>query len=198
MIIFRFYYFNNNNNNNNKNNNNNNNNVWRAVKKAQYPTLKEPAGLEMTDGKRPGGATFIPWTRSNSLAWDITVPDTYTRSYIYYTAGRATAAADRAAANKIAKDTELTTTHHHFDCNRDGRCYRICQRSRKKDYRGDERTTRDLVPFSETLNCVTERKCGRVQKYIHNRAVFFNHMHVISRAPTNLKCSSLRICASGR
>ena len=85
--------------------------VWRAVKKAQYPTVKEPAGLARTDSKRPDGATLIPWTRGKPLVWDITIPDTYARSYINDTAARATAAADQAAANKIAKYTKLNMTH---------------------------------------------------------------------------------------
>ena len=34
--------------------------VWRAVKTAQYPTVKELAGLARTDGKRPDRATLIP------------------------------------------------------------------------------------------------------------------------------------------
>ena len=61
-------------------------------------------------GKRPDGATPIP--RDKPLAWDITIPDAYALSYIDDRAARATAAADRAAANKIAKYTELNSTHH--------------------------------------------------------------------------------------
>ena len=86
--------------------------AWRAVKKAQYPTVKELAGLARTDGKRPDEATLIPWTRGKPIAWDVTIPDAYARSFIDDTAARATAAADRTAANKIAKYTELNTTHH--------------------------------------------------------------------------------------
>ena len=41
--------------------------VGRAVKKAQYPTVKEPAGLARTDGKRPDGATLNPCTRGKPL-----------------------------------------------------------------------------------------------------------------------------------
>ena len=74
---------------------------YPTVNKSQYPTVKEPAGLARTDGKRPDGATLIPWTRGKPLAWDITVPDTYARSYIDDTAARATVAADRAAANRM-------------------------------------------------------------------------------------------------
>ena len=86
--------------------------IWRSVKKAQYPTVKKPVGLSRSDGKRPDDATQIPWTRGKPLAWDITIPDTFANSYIGDTSTRATAAADRAAANKTAKYTDLAKTHH--------------------------------------------------------------------------------------
>ena len=44
--------------------------------------------------------------------WDIAIPDTFANSYIGDTSTRATAAADRAAANKTAKYTDLAKTHH--------------------------------------------------------------------------------------
>ena len=34
--------------------------IWRAVKRAQYPSVKEPVGLSRSDVKRPDGATLIP------------------------------------------------------------------------------------------------------------------------------------------
>ena len=86
--------------------------IWRSVKKAQYPAVKEPVGLSRSDGKRPDGATQILWTRGKPLAWDITIPDTFANSYIGDTSTSATAAADRAAANKTAKYTDLAKTHH--------------------------------------------------------------------------------------
>ena len=85
--------------------------MWRAVKKAQYPAVKEPVGLSRSDGKRPDRATLIPWTRGKPVAWDITVPDTYANSYIADTATTASAAANRAADNKTAKYQELAKTH---------------------------------------------------------------------------------------
>ena len=36
--------------------------LWRAIKKAQVPTCKEPVGLSRSDGKRSDGATLIPWS----------------------------------------------------------------------------------------------------------------------------------------
>ena len=82
------------------------------MKKALYPAVKEPVGLSRSDGKRSDGATQIPWTRGKQLAWDITIPDTFANSYIGDMSTRATAAADRAAANKTAKCTDLAKTHH--------------------------------------------------------------------------------------
>ena len=42
--------------------------IWRAVKRAQYPSVKEPVGLSRSDVKRPDGATLIPWTKGKA-AW---------------------------------------------------------------------------------------------------------------------------------
>ena len=85
--------------------------VWRAVKKAQYPAVKEPVVLSRSDGKRPDGATLIPWTRGKPVAWDVTVPDTYANSYISDTATTASAAETRAADNKTVEYQELAKTH---------------------------------------------------------------------------------------
>jgi len=41
------------------------------------------------------------------VAWDVTIPDTYAESHIGNTATEAGAAANQAAANKIAKYDEL-------------------------------------------------------------------------------------------
>ena len=65
-----------------------------------------------SDGKRPDGATLIPWKRGKHLAWDVTVPDTYAASHIGETAESAGDAANKAATNKTAKYNTLATTHH--------------------------------------------------------------------------------------
>ena len=33
--------------------------IWRAIKRAKFPTHKEPTELIMQNGKRPDGATLI-------------------------------------------------------------------------------------------------------------------------------------------
>jgi len=84
--------------------------IWRAVKRAQIPVVKEPIGLS-TDGKRPDGATLIPWSRGKPLAWDVTVPDTFAQSHLHNSAIQSCAAADTAADNKVTKYAHLATTH---------------------------------------------------------------------------------------
>ena len=86
--------------------------IWRAVKRAQYPSVKGLMGLSRSDGKRLDGVTLIPWTRGKPIAWDITVADTYANSCVDNTATREAAAADRAASSKTTKYTELSKTHH--------------------------------------------------------------------------------------
>jgi len=57
-----------------------------AVKRAQIPAVKELSGLLRTDGKRPDGATLIPWAKGKLMVWDFTVPDTFAESHLSPTA----------------------------------------------------------------------------------------------------------------
>jgi len=81
------------------------------VKRAQIPAKKEPANLILQNGKRPAGSTLIPWCRGEPMSQDVTVPDTLAESHFGDTAIEAGAAANLAAANKIAKYDELAGTH---------------------------------------------------------------------------------------
>ena len=87
--------------------------IWRAVKRAEIPAVKEPVGL-MQDGKRSDGANLIPWARGKPLAWDVTVPDTYADSHIHGIAIQAGAAASQAAIDKCAKYRTLENSHIFF------------------------------------------------------------------------------------
>ena len=87
--------------------------IWLAIKGAQIPTHKEPTGLITHGGKRPDGATLIPWSKGKPLVWDVTVPDTYTDSHINMTSWEAGAAARQAASmkNTIYLYIDITSTH---------------------------------------------------------------------------------------
>ena len=85
--------------------------IWRAVKKAQIPASKEPSGLSRADGKRPDGATLVPWTHGKPLTWNVTVSDTYAASYLQLTSTTACTAAKKAVVNKTTKYVALVATH---------------------------------------------------------------------------------------
>lgn len=88
--------------------------IWRAMKRAQIPAVKEPVGLMLQDGKRPDGTTILPWSRGKPLAWDVTVPDTYAYAHVTNSAREAGSAATHAAANKNTKYNQLFNTHVFF------------------------------------------------------------------------------------
>src|SRR6218665_233696 len=73
--------------------------------------MKEPSGLLRTDGKRPDGATLIPWSAGRYMAWDATVVYTCDASYLSQTAISAGSAAEQAAVCKTAKYVLLPATH---------------------------------------------------------------------------------------
>ena len=56
--------------------------LWRAIKRAQMPAVKEPISLVWDDNKRPDGTALLPWARGKPMAWDVTVPDTFAESHI--------------------------------------------------------------------------------------------------------------------
>ena len=87
--------------------------IWRAVKRAQIPAVKEPVGLSRADGKKPDGAILIPWARGKGLAWDVTVTDTVALSHVGDTSILAGAAANHAASLKNLEILQHRR-HKHF------------------------------------------------------------------------------------
>ena len=79
--------------------------------RAQVAAMKEPLGLLTSDGKRPDGATIIPWARGKCLTWDATTPDTLAQSHLAATAVNAGAAAAKSAALKHSKYASISATH---------------------------------------------------------------------------------------
>ena len=50
--------------------------IWEALKRANVPSTKEPAGLLRGDGKHLDGLTLMPWQSGRSLTWDVIILDT--------------------------------------------------------------------------------------------------------------------------
>ena len=86
--------------------------VKRSLGSAKIAAHLEPAGICRSDGKRPDGATVLPWRSRRILVWDTTCPDTFAPSHLDLAARGAGTVADQAEARKRAKYVELATTHH--------------------------------------------------------------------------------------
>ena len=55
--------------------------IKRSLGSAKIPAHLEPAGICRSDGKRPDGATVLPWKSGRILVWDATCPDTFAPSH---------------------------------------------------------------------------------------------------------------------
>ena len=84
--------------------------VWRTTTRAKIQSIKEPLSLE-NSGRKPDGASLIPWQRGRCVTWDVTVADTYAKSYIGQTSSCVGAAAERAASRKVEKYNFLRDTY---------------------------------------------------------------------------------------
>jgi len=89
--------------------------LWRAIKRAQMPAVKEPVSLMRDDNKHPNGTTLLPWARGKPMAWNVSVPDTYVESHIGSTATKPGAAGLKTTQNKIDNYAKLmASTHTHL------------------------------------------------------------------------------------
>ncbi|XP_021953585.1 uncharacterized protein LOC110850460 [Folsomia candida] len=77
--------------------------IARALRSAEVPCIREPAGCSTTDGKRPDGMTLVPWARGRSLVWDFTCADTFAPSHLPDTVRHQGAAASKAEDAKKKK-----------------------------------------------------------------------------------------------
>ena len=54
--------------------------IRRFLESDKVPCHHEPSGLFRSDGKRPDGASLVPWKDSKVFVWDMTYSDTLPRS----------------------------------------------------------------------------------------------------------------------
>ena len=81
--------------------------IHRALSAAGVPSLLEPVGLCRDDGKRPDGATLIPWEQGRCLVWDFTCPNTIDRSHVSQSSRRAGSVSASAEEKKKKKYSSL-------------------------------------------------------------------------------------------
>ena len=86
--------------------------VRRSPSSAGVPSHLEPTSICRLDGKRPDGATVMPWKTGRVLVWDVTCSDTYAPSHISLATREAGAVAAQAEQRKLSKYAEwkLVTT----------------------------------------------------------------------------------------
>ena len=83
-----------------------------SLDSAKIPSHLEPTGVHRTNGKRPDGATLVPWKGGRVLGWDVTCADTLAPSHRQLAsreAGMVAASAEQCKKNKYA---HLEATHH--------------------------------------------------------------------------------------
>ena len=83
--------------------------LHRALQSAGVPSHLEPAGLFRDDGKRPDGATILPFEKGQCLVWDFTCVNTVAASHIKSAAERPGAPSEAAEVKKIKKYSALST-----------------------------------------------------------------------------------------
>ena len=87
--------------------------VKRSLDAAQIPSHLKPVGLYRSDGKRPDGASVLPWRGGKILIWDATCicPDTFASSYEPLATREAGAVAAEAEYRKRQKYANLDGNH---------------------------------------------------------------------------------------
>ena len=86
--------------------------IRRSLASAKIPSHLEPSGIMHSDGKRPDGATAIPWKSGQTLAWDATCPDTFAPSHVALAAREAGTVASQAESKKLQKYALLGNSYH--------------------------------------------------------------------------------------
>ena len=81
--------------------------IHRAFGASRIPSRLEPSGISRSDGKRPDGATLVPWKCGKLLVWDATCVDTYAPSYSRVASQEAGAVADQAEKRKSDKYSNM-------------------------------------------------------------------------------------------
>ena len=85
--------------------------IHRALISAGVLARHEPPGLLRSDGKRPDGASVVPWRSGKFLVWDTTCVDTNAPSNSNLAVPAAGTVAVRAESPKEEKYADLLHTH---------------------------------------------------------------------------------------
>ena len=85
--------------------------LWRALRRADTPSVKDPSCLLPGEDKRPDGLTLVPWQGGRCLAWDATEVNTLAPSYVSVSAQVTGSAAQAVDEKKVSKYAGLSASH---------------------------------------------------------------------------------------
>ena len=85
--------------------------IQRALNAAGVPSRLEPVGMIRDDGKRPDGATLVPWKRGRCLVWDFTCVNTIARSHLGLSTSQAGSLSVVAEEKKKKKYVSLSDSY---------------------------------------------------------------------------------------
>ena len=85
--------------------------VWRALRRADTPSIKEPSGLLPGEDKHPDRLTLVPRQGGHCFAWGATVVDTLAPSYVAVSAQVTGSEAQATAERKVSKYADLPASH---------------------------------------------------------------------------------------
>jgi len=85
--------------------------IARARRSAGISAVLETSGLLRSHGKRPDGASLIPWSCGKTLVWDFTCPDTFAPSHLINKSRIVGAAASAAESRKEKKYSLFAPAH---------------------------------------------------------------------------------------
>ena len=84
--------------------------VKRTLESIKIPCHLEPSGLFRSDGKRPDGASIVPWKGGKVLIWNATCPDTLAPSHLRLAVREV--GVDDAEFRKTQKYSNLISSHY--------------------------------------------------------------------------------------
>ena len=85
--------------------------IKRSLESARIPSRLEPNGISRNDGRRPDGASLIPWECGRVLVWDVTCPDSFSPSRVALAASGAGNVANEAEHHKRVKYSDLGSSY---------------------------------------------------------------------------------------
>ena len=85
--------------------------VNEAFRSARIPATMEPIGLVRSDGRRPDGASLVPWFRGKCIAWDFTCVHRLCASNISSATNAGPVIADAAENRKRNRYHDIEVTH---------------------------------------------------------------------------------------